>query len=138
MNKINRFAHSPKNTHRRELTRQAGNEQTLPRPSAAAQSHQHEVRQHSTNTCTERSTKTAQQWSRTAGSNVPIQPVCLAHALHGKSAEFWLRLGEPFEALAELENVPYAVRRNGWLHRLDIASRRAARAFEVGSIFQSP
>jgi hypothetical protein len=138
MNKINRFANSPKGTHPTALKRGAGTRREHPTLLPATQSHPQETRRACSDACANRSTKTAQKWSRTAASNIPCAPVYLNYALHAKSAEFWLRLGEPLEALAELENVPYALRRNGWLHRLHVAARSAARAFHADSIQESP
>jgi hypothetical protein len=53
-------------------------------------------------------------------------PIALEHAVRAKSAELWLRLGEPLEALAEIENVPQRLRRNFWVHKLHAAALRAA------------
>jgi hypothetical protein len=70
-------------------------------------------------------------------SYVPRHPpavIALEHALHIKSAEFWLRLGEPLEALAEIEGLPLRVRMNSWVHKLHAAATWAAREFQAGSV----
>jgi hypothetical protein len=56
-------------------------------------------------------------------------PLPLEDAMRAKSAELWLRLGEPLEALAELENMSPGRRRNSWVHLLQAAATRAARSF---------
>lgn len=61
-------------------------------------------------------------------------PVPVEHAVRAKSAEFWLRLSEPLEALAEIENVPHWARRNSWVHRVHAAAVCAARDFEARAV----
>jgi hypothetical protein len=38
----------------------------------------------------------------------------LRDALHVKSAEFWLKLGEPYPALLELQHLPDRVQTHPW------------------------
>lgn len=63
---------------------------------------------------------------RAPPSAPPGIPLPLNHAVCVKSAELWLRLGEPLEALSEIENVPHSFRRNIWLHRLHVIASREA------------
>jgi hypothetical protein len=51
--------------------------------------------------------------------------IAFEDALRIKSAEFWLRLGEPLEALADIQELPPSVRRSSWVHRLHAAATRA-------------
>jgi hypothetical protein len=53
------------------------------------------------------------------------------HALRIQSAEFWLRLGEPLEALAEIESLPQNLRRNSRVHQLQMGATIAAKAFQA-------
>ena len=55
-------------------------------------------------------------------------PLPLEEAIRTQSAELWLRLGEPFEALAELANMSACRRRNSWVHRVQAAALHAARS----------
>ncbi len=40
--------------------------------------------------------------------------IALADALYVKSAELWLKLGEPKQALAELQRLPLRARKHPW------------------------
>jgi len=61
-------------------------------------------------------------------------PLALEHALHIKSAEFWLRIGEPLEALADLENLPESARGNSWVRKIHASAIRAAKEFQAMSM----
>lgn len=61
-------------------------------------------------------------------------PLPLEHAVRAKSAELWLRLGEPLEALSEIESVPHSFRRNAWLHKLHATATREAQNFQLGTL----
>jgi hypothetical protein len=52
----------------------------------------------------------------------------LKDALSVKSAEYWLKLGQPAQALAALETLPESVRMNSWVVKVRIAAVGAARA----------
>jgi hypothetical protein len=54
-------------------------------------------------------------------------------AMRIKSAELWLRLGEPLEALGDIESLPQSLRRHSWVHKLHSSAMRAARDFEASS-----
>ena len=51
----------------------------------------------------------------------------LSHALRVKSAEYWLLLGEPFEALAELQMLPDPVKRDPWVVKVMVYAAGALR-----------
>jgi hypothetical protein len=55
--------------------------------------------------------------SRTRTEPKPI-PLTLDNALLVKSAEYWLKLGQPFRALVELEKLPKAVENHPWALRV--------------------
>ena len=85
--------------------------------------------------CAARSKSPGQKWLRPPNRYYSgYVPVPLEHAVRAKSAEFWLRLSEPLEALAELENVPHWARRNRWVHRLHVAAVRAVRDSETRAV----
>jgi hypothetical protein len=50
------------------------------------------------------------------------------HALQVKSAEYWLILGEPFEALAELQTLPDVAKRDPWVLKVMVKATGMARA----------
>jgi hypothetical protein len=50
----------------------------------------------------------------------------LKDALRVKSAEYWLRLGQPEQALLELESLPKSVRRLPWVLKVHVAAVHAA------------
>jgi hypothetical protein len=52
-------------------------------------------------------------------------------ALRVKSAEFWLKLGEPTQALRELNALPAWTRRHPWAIQVLLSAVRAAR--ELGA-----
>src|SRR5262249_36926039 len=56
--------------------------------------------------------------------------ISFEQALRIKSAEFWLRLGEPLEALADLQDLPETVLRKALVHQLHAAASRAVREYE--------
>ena len=49
----------------------------------------------------------------------------LRDALPVRSAEYWLRLGQPDLALKELETLPETVRQQQWALRVQLAARHA-------------
>jgi len=51
----------------------------------------------------------------------------MSHALRVKSAEYWLMLGEPFEALAELQMLPDPVKRDPWVVKVMVYAAGALR-----------
>jgi len=57
--------------------------------------------------------------------------IAFGHALRIQSAEFWLRLGEPLEALAEIEALPQHLRRNSRVHQLQMGATSAAKLFQA-------
>lgn len=84
--------------------------------------------------CAPRLRAPGQKWLRSPHRYTAHVPVPLEHAVRAKSAEFWLRLSEPLEALVEIENVPHWARRNRWVHRLHAAAVRAVRDSEAGAV----
>ncbi len=44
--------------------------------------------------------------------------IALSDALHVKAAEYWLKLGEPMEALLELRQVSGRARRHPWAEQV--------------------
>jgi hypothetical protein len=52
----------------------------------------------------------------------------LKDALCVKSAEYWLKLGQPAQALAVMETLPESVRKNAWVVKVRLAAVGAARA----------
>ncbi len=48
-------------------------------------------------------------------------------ALRVKGAEFWLKLGQPAQALHELESLPEAMRRDPWVTSVFLSAIRSAR-----------
>jgi hypothetical protein len=64
--------------------------------------------------------------------------ITFGDALRVKSAEFWLQLGQPLQALNELRNLPEGAYNNPWTKKvLQSASRAAAASnpveFELNS-----
>jgi hypothetical protein len=54
----------------------------------------------------------------------------LKDAVHVQGAQFWLKLGEPFEALRELEQLPRRARRHPWAVSVFVVAFGAARGAE--------
>ena len=52
----------------------------------------------------------------------------LREALPVRSAEYWLQLGQPDQALKELESLPETVRRHPWPLRVHLAALHATNA----------
>jgi hypothetical protein len=50
----------------------------------------------------------------------------MQEALRVKSAEFWLKLGQPVQALMELNQVPDSLRKHPWALRVFLAAMRQA------------
>ena len=44
----------------------------------------------------------------------PHKKLTLAHALHVKAAEWWVIMGDPLQALAELKKIPGSAAKNEW------------------------
>jgi hypothetical protein len=57
----------------------------------------------------------------------PEKALSLSHSLQIKSAEYWLRLGEPDQALRELERLPARSWGHGWALKTRIAAMGALR-----------
>ena len=49
----------------------------------------------------------------------------LHHALRVKQAEYWLELGEPVQALAQLKTLPASAEKNGWALKVQMAAVHA-------------
>jgi hypothetical protein len=60
-------------------------------------------------------------------------PFTFEQAFRIQSAEFWLRLGEPLEALAEIECLPQSLRRVPRIHKLHAYAIESARTFQARS-----
>jgi hypothetical protein len=45
-------------------------------------------------------------------------PISLRSAVHVKSAELWLRLGEPIQAFCELQRLPVRARKHPWAQKV--------------------
>ena len=63
--------------------------------------------------------------SQVADNDAPKQ--VLEDALHFRSAEYWLKLGHPAEALAELEALSAGARQQVSVLKLQVAAMRAVR-----------
>jgi len=48
------------------------------------------------------------------------------HAVYVRSAELWLRLGEPFEAMLELQKLPKRSAKHPWAQRVRQATEQAS------------
>ncbi len=55
--------------------------------------------------------------------------IALKDALRVKSAELWLRLGQPLQALLELEQLPRRARRHPWATEVFISAFETARVY---------
>jgi len=53
------------------------------------------------------------------------EPIPLKTAVRVKSAELWLKLGEPMQALRELQRLSYRDRRHPWAMRVSRSVYRA-------------
>ncbi len=51
--------------------------------------------------------------------------IALKDAIHVKGAEFWLKLGEPYEALQELDQIRWRTKIHPWATFTFIAALRA-------------
>jgi hypothetical protein len=51
----------------------------------------------------------------------------LKQALRVKSAEYWLKLGEPAQALMELERLPEQAQKHPWALRVQLSAVRVVR-----------
>jgi hypothetical protein len=107
---------------------------TFSSPSSGENEPETQGREPSASFCAARSRSLGQKWLRRPQIYSADVPVRLEHAVRAKSAEFWLRLSEPLEALAEIENIPHPARRKGWVHRLHEAAVRAARDSEASAV----
>jgi hypothetical protein len=58
----------------------------------------------------------------------------LNQAIHVKSAEFWLKLGEPAQALMEMERLPEQAQKHPWALRIHMAVVRAVREMNEAAI----
>lgn len=50
----------------------------------------------------------------------------LRYAMRVKSAEFWIRLGEPGQALLELQHLPEEIKQNPWVVKVMVSAAGAA------------
>jgi hypothetical protein len=121
------------NRHRRNF-RSPSSSGTLSSTASGESAPEIQGREPSACFCAARLKPQGQKWLRTPHRYTEYVPVPLEYAVRAKSAEFWLRLSEQLEALAEIENVPHAARRNGWVHRLHEAAVRAARDSEARAV----
>ena len=64
---------------------------------------------------------------------VAQNPIALKHALRVKSAEFWLKLGQPDAALQEIESLPEKLQSHLSVLRVRLAIVRAARELNESS-----
>ena len=60
----------------------------------------------------------------------PQQTLLLDDAVHVKSAELWLEVGEPVEALLELQKITRRAWENPWTNRVLTAATRKMQAAE--------
>ena len=60
-------------------------------------------------------------------ATVMAERLSMSHALRVKSAEYWLRLGQPLEALMELGNLPEETRDHPWVLRVLVSAMEAAK-----------
>jgi len=64
---------------------------------------------------------------------IPQKPIALKHALKVKSAEFWLKLGQPDQALLEIKSLPEKLQSHGLVIKAHLAIVRAARELSESS-----
>ena len=66
---------------------------------------------------------------RSAAHTCPVaqKPLALKHALKVKSVEFWLKLGQPAQALAEIKSLPEKFQNHASVIKAHLAVVRAAR-----------
>lgn len=57
----------------------------------------------------------------------PPHSMSLPNALRIKSAEYWIKLGQPLQALIELQRLPKAARKNPWAMRVHMRALGAVR-----------
>ena len=55
--------------------------------------------------------------------------IALPEAIRVKSAEFWLKLGYPIQALLELQRLPPLGRKHPWASRVFVTALRTARSY---------
>ena len=55
--------------------------------------------------------------------------IALKDALRIKSAEFWMQLGQPIQALLELEHLPKRARKHPWARQTFLIAFHIARQF---------
>ncbi len=68
-----------------------------------------------------------------ASCPVAQNPIKLKHALTVKSAEFWLKLGQPDQALQEIKSLPEKLQNHPSVLRVRLAIVRAARELNESS-----
>ena len=71
--------------------------------------------------------------TETKGENpgTALKPgLSLGNALRVKSAEYWLKLGQPIQALMELENLPENAKTNPWAVKLMVSAVGAVREMQ--------
>ena len=57
---------------------------------------------------------------------VPQEEIALDDAIRIKSAEFWLKLGQPDQALLEIKSLPERLRNHPWVLKAHLAVVRAS------------
>jgi len=77
--------------------------------------------------CSSRFKSTSGRTSGAPRSASQESPMNLEYALKVKSAEYWLKLGQPLEAMIEIQDLPGRVQKDPWLLRIHLAAMAALR-----------